>query len=1522
MSDATFQSLSRAELLQELAKLGRALESEELDAVVDMGIVPIGPDSSRPFPMFALVQLVDCAAIRGSGDLDELRRREVVFSSALEGTPEGLTGAHRELRQALATRAVLGELHRMLPVLEGGALETLRGDARLEWRVRSSLAEIARMLATDRYRDHAMTPILARPGVEDTLSRARSVRAQIEKLIDASEAPPQLDAAAEPGAATADEAEGRRAAAPRRPARTMRTGAPMVQPERAGEDEPVPARSAIAPPPEPYLPGPDDVHAPGYLRARSAPEPPGAPENSGFADFGHGASMRPPTPPELGRVEFPISRASRGGAAAGTGAVSEPAQAAPLASPQTAQAPGRDGDAAQGRVPRDAAAAPPRSAGELERSADPAAADQSQPLDADVRGGRMPILSRPHGAVALTSALGARGDDEVTESFVGGAGATVWDDPSGRTTGADRQVPLPDWLADPEALGFDSPDAGAAELAAPRAEPARHATAAPAASVVELPSPSSAISAAPAAPAAAGRSSTMGLGLQPQTPQRATHPSEPAARPVSAPWPELPDVEPELTETSTAFLSGTKLPAGGPLGGTRRLSAPSSDARRTVSVDAATTRAENADVAAAAFDPFERSATPASQPVAELPLRKPATAAPPTQQDTHMGAPAAEPASAGRRQPAPNVGEPTEETRDVPSVPPSAQVGPDPVTMRRSTPAAVRDAQPPRGDQTLLATPEAPPPVRAPAESGGATVSRRRLPAPPLVDASDLGAPEDARTRNLTNTNSVVQLPVRRRSSETDHVDIEALGRAPREALDRLAARLEEDSGDVAAQEELITMLGSSDRILAREVWRLVREPLASDPSRAEAYFGALVVMAERDPETARKVEWRLAAAQVAEANLDEPRHAFELLLDVLRDDPRNATAARDVARLAGEHGWWSALIATLEVTARSREGSIETVVGLVRLAGDLARDRLRDPGKALELYQIPLDRGHYDEDLVAQAIDLHTQRGSHADLLLLLLRAAQLAGSEAKMTRLIRAADLCVEEIGDPERALAIYEAAMPRDPTVEVRRRYIALAGECGAIDRALDHLTAHVTPAENRAVERARLARAEFGDTAAELSALRIAFESAGADRLGAGFLLADALRRQGQSDEEVGVLEKMLASAKSSEEYASVVRRLGGAMAARPGGAADAIELYSEAMRSKRYDEKIVHALASLLRAEQRVDELIAVYGRAAAQTTSPELRRGYYRSVARVAAEMVEDDDAALELLERAVDASDHDPEVLFRLAERCRRVGDVLSEMGALQQAVDTTDAAVAPQVLARLAELEMARPRGAQSAAGHLERVLALDRLSPEVEQAVGRILPRVANDAGRPDLSLTWLRRLLSRAQTPTDRLVLLRSILPLEEEVGVEPAERVRSAEAALAAAEDAGLVEVERAPLLIAVARAKMAVGHWNSAIEFAASALRALLVADPACAEALAAQRTLAELTAVAVEPNAAFAAMADAAATDVPALCVVYADACVQAERWDEAERVIELTLPGLDDAAAIERLSVALADIRARDFG
>ena len=1360
MPELRFQTLTRDELLDEARLLGRACDVVELDTLEQMRLVPavIEAEELLGYPLMSLIQVIDAAMIHDPRVLDEMRRRARVFEAALAGDAASLTAAYREVRQTLAARAVLGELHRMLPVMEWGALETLRGDARLEWRLRQALSELSTVMATDRFRDQTRTPVAGvRPvgGKSPIWQRA------------AAEARRRGDDLAFSGAKTGVHAPTPHAGVHRQSGADPDLRA--VRPASGGR-----------------------VAAVGSTGEQAAVA---AERVAAFGSTGERATVPAGRVAAVGSTGERVAVAADRGIEDAGGAVppvsesAKPEREAPRAAVRpggSSRAEERAADAARSAFPR--------------LSATPADATPA-PLRTEQT---MGYRAQDSGAREL-------GPDEDTETFTSSRVDEQFLERD--ETNPSMRSRLVDEAVDP---GVDS-------------------------------SPT-----APIDP----RTTVQRLPSKVQAKVRAEDDSDNPGKTSH----RLPTPRPDTGDTDAVRAPDSPV-IGAPgvrttrLGGTNRYAAV--DARPM----------DTDDGSAASFFDSRENTRVGRRPPAVTPI-EPADA------------------SASRRQTAQND-EAAEETSE--EAPPHQRTTSKPalVGLEPEQRAAGRVVFPSGNvdgvDWFDAAMPEPPPPAK-PTRRG-----------PGLIDDDSL--------RSFTGRAVPIELPVERHESgDLESIaDIESLLRDPETALRDCEERLRNDPGDRRAQSVLLALVGATDRVMARRAWKILERPLRSE-EKPGRLLGALVLMGEMDPEVSLRLGCLEEAAAIAEQRLGDHRQAFDLLMRIIRIAPLAEPPFERACALAEAFGWWENLTQELERGAKASqdEAAIRT---LTRRAAELARDRLGENSRAAGLWHSLVDRNIYDEDAVTALIGHYAGTGRSAETLLLLLRCAEIAtGEEERAERLARAADLCVEELNDPPRALEIYEQAMSDGGHADIRARYVDLAMRTNLVPRALDFLTRAADDKFDRALERARIAREEFDSPELEIEALDAAYRTPGARKIEAGFALSGAQRRLGRSEEEIETLHTMLGTARSDDEYVAVVKRLAGTYADRPDGAIHAIRVYSDAFEERRYDANIVHALASLLKASGRVDELLGLYARSAEDTEDPEERAGYYRAAARVAAEMVDDAEHGISILEQAADRTDGDPEVLCRLAKRFREVGDTLSEMAALEQVTEQGPERLSAAEVARLAELQVARPRGLSRAAELLFGLLDRDDIDSATESKIGFVLPRVARGSGRLDLELKWLFRTVERAATANEAVVLWKRIIAVQAESGADPSMRVEAIERALACAKDVKVSGVDMAMLELDAARAKAGVGHWNTAMEHAIEAATTFLERKPSSQEALDAVTQVAELSATVIDERPALALLRTAATTGDVRMVDLYAQACVRHARWTEAISPLQLLLDHLDE--------------------
>ncbi len=1582
MTQSRLQTLTRAELLDELGLFGHPVESSELEALIASDLVPfIDGDGGDVFPLFTIVQVVDAIGGGHGGTVEELRARAQMFADAIDGVADGLADSVGEIRRVLTNRAVLGELHRMLPVLELAALESLRGDARFEWRMRMCLGELQELLEQDSIREGAMTPILASDVADarEVAQRRGTRRARVTSRSGAAIVPgllpvptnPRIAPGAPPywpnGAPDSDSDEERQSAAPssvRMPFLAER----LEENSDAGLPKPITAAFPSAPDmgdarevTEPFVSGnatprqvvtdaagwdDDDLleTAPQGDRSASGDSPipivPNVADEPFRRRFDAKAKASPTPEPGDGGWEGarePEASDTVNEVAAVTSAVAAvEEQAAALRDSVFADVVPTSEDSKTGRL-----AATGGLGGDSSRATDGAGAPTP-------RNDLPKVVSTVFEATAARSqsATGAERDDDAHDAT-----------PTPSEVLADSFANEPDDAPRAEAV-TPTDEAAIAVGDQPRTDPHD----------VEEPTPAEQAKAADEGDESARTEDGAGADTSSHDDEVAASDEDEnaAAEEVAAAAEEVAtDVATEVdpvelagfrTSTDDEYEDEDLLESFEALfdsesGEFPQVRADAANLLQTGDHGTATKGRSHAEFERRitstgelpSVDPSPRRMATGGQCgtriTKEVDTLTPATAASKAREEavarsrspretgprrTISLTPTA--AMAGRFPGAPATGLSRSDYSplEVRQSPQTAQLSP---LLGRGGVAPSSSSMGRENDSVteFLAAGFSAPPTSDPRPTQReeqtdlhmATVASSSEPPGRLTRHTDTLLETVGLRPAKSTSESRAQLPLRRRAA-TSSVDMNAVMADPHAAFDRSAARLEANGDDSQAQDELVAIVGGNDRILARKAWAVVAPILRERRARTDALFGGLVMMAARDPDPSLRVRHLREAAGVAESVLGDHKRALELITDAIALSPNEALLQERAGTIAEAFGWWPEYVERVSRSAINA-GDTDLRVTLTKLAGRTAKNKLNDTEKAIELYEGVVADGVYDEDIVAELVDLYARDGRGSDTLVLLLRCAEIADGEERIARLTRAADLCVEELNDLDGALGIYESALAKgDTSNEVRARYIGLARRSGQGPRALVHLAKHVEDPFANAMLRADIARDDFEDAGLEIDARSEAFAlSGGQEKLRAGFTLADSLRKNGQHAGEIRTLEDMLAHVGPGDRRVSVVRRLAGVLAAQDGGKAQAIELYTESIRAGEFDEKLVHAVGSLLRTDGRFDEWIETLSLAAQKSGEGESRQGYYRHVARVASELIEDDEHALNLIEQTVDASQGDPQVLLAMATRSRRAGDVLSEMAALEQAVHSDAVTVGPTVLMRLAELELARPRGAARAAELVERVLELEPLSHGVGPDLSRVLRIVAEETGRRDLDLRWSWMQTEEERSPEDAHVLWAHIVALQEALGDDIERRQHAVDAAMAAASDVNADSSDVAALELSAARVKRAMGHWNVAVEHASNAARHYLALAPRGVETLEAVATIAELTQYVMDERPPLRLLRQAAETGVPPLMAAYAEALMHKSRWHDAMPILEELVDGTSDPEMLERLRGELARAR-----
>ena len=212
---------------------------------------------------------------------------------------------------------------------------------------------------------------------------------------------------------------------------------------------------------------------------------------------------------------------------------------------------------------------------------------------------------------------------------------------------------------------------------------------------------------------------------------------------------------------------------------------------------------------------------------------------------------------------------------------------------------------------------------------------------------------------------------------------------------------------------------------------------------------------------------------------VEDPRGAELAYTRALDADPENIELVRALDELTRSPGRERDRIAVLRRLARL-EGEPSTKRELSREAMNMAENVLADPRLAEAVLRELLAENESDAWAAEELTRLRHDAGDHAEVVALLLRRAESEGETATALR-HRAADVARVQLGDRDKAIALYEEILEQDPTDDIAQHHLrALYEELGKyneLGKLLGVLIDNATSPEIRANLRLALARLQL-------------------------------------------------------------------------------------------------------------------------------------------------------------------------------------------------------------------------------------------------------------------------------------------------------------------------------------------------------------------------------------------------------------------------------------------------------------
>jgi tetratricopeptide (TPR) repeat protein len=208
--------------------------------------------------------------------------------------------------------------------------------------------------------------------------------------------------------------------------------------------------------------------------------------------------------------------------------------------------------------------------------------------------------------------------------------------------------------------------------------------------------------------------------------------------------------------------------------------------------------------------------------------------------------------------------------------------------------------------------------------------------------------------------------------------------------------------------------IGAAARAFDRGAW----------DEAARSYFAAAELLAHEATPRHAEVLAELGQLSHQRGAVQEARALFDRALSIFPVHQGALRARAAIASATGESAVAAAMLHRLV-------GAVDDPSHRVRMLSTIASESLsaaRDAiVKALALYPS-------DPTLLERLRAVHLAAGHHADAVAVAVELAETVQDRAERARaLVSAADLCADKLGDTARAVALYEAAIEDDPTIE---------------------------------------------------------------------------------------------------------------------------------------------------------------------------------------------------------------------------------------------------------------------------------------------------------------------------------------------------------------------------------------------------------------------------------------------------------------------------------------------------------
>lgn len=549
-------------------------------------------------------------------------------------------------------------------------------------------------------------------------------------------------------------------------------------------------------------------------------------------------------------------------------------------------------------------------------------------------------------------------------------------------------------------------------------------------------------------------------------------------------------------------------------------------------------------------------------------------------------------------------------------------------------------------------------------------------------------ADDDSTRQALAAAVEGIELAAARLEAKDDPASVDAVSKVlGRLAADGVSPNDLVDAAKAAAQRAPRDEKGDAVALLAGSViWRRSGQPQLAEPYfrrvrrtepghaevlgfyrelfAGEAGATQLMQVLVQARRASKDAEARLQLAEemarLAEQRLGSSDRAIEVWRSVLREDGYDRRAAEALERLYRDGNKWTALVDLLKDELDRIGGGPEAnearIAKLLEIA-ELYRDRLKLDTMALATLQRILDIDPRHEPSLQALADTYAAAGRFNDLLGVYSRridAAREAGDgERQRGLLLKVAEIWLEKLGNPQRALEPLSQVLALEPRDRGARELLARIHEQRRDWRALIALRREELrersgqEALSLRIELAKLAEERLGDRREAIAAWNEVLRHHG-DEATALDALARLYERESRWASAAEILHRKLAHV-DREMATRILAHIGHLYSDRLQSREDATRVWQELLRLSPGHDKATRRLRDAYVAAERWDELTALYesqGRladvvevlhsAADRVGDTEDRVALYRRVAALCQTRLGQPERALKALERTL----------------------------------------------------------------------------------------------------------------------------------------------------------------------------------------------------------------------------------------------------------------------------------------------